>query len=209
MHTTVLASTEVVKTWGDDSGTHPRDTQVVTTLAERLALVLERTGWSQRELSRRAGLTEVHVGQVLRRAKAKGADAAVESSTLEAIAKAADVSYEWLATGTGAPEDRAPARRRGTRWEDHAGWAAAVEEAQRKYPMWVAPFAYRHAGLGTRVTSGKTITPELALQLARVWQETADEQEFAEASAAWTRETALAAAQDLPPDPTSVTDKTS
>jgi hypothetical protein len=49
-------------------------------------------------------LTEVHVGQILRRLKVDP-DASIESATLRAIARGAKVSEAWLLTGKGSPDD--------------------------------------------------------------------------------------------------------
>jgi len=75
----------------------------VSTLLQRLEMLVERAGVSQRERSRRAGLTDVHVGQLMRRLKASP-NASFETKTLQAIAGAAGVSAAWLLTGDGSPD---------------------------------------------------------------------------------------------------------
>jgi len=73
-----------------------------TTIADRIRHILERLGWSQRELGRRAGLAETHVGLILRKFKDEP-DASLENKTVRALAQAAGVSPEWLEYGTGDP----------------------------------------------------------------------------------------------------------
>jgi transcriptional regulator with XRE-family HTH domain len=73
----------------------------VTTVAARVRSVLDRTGWSQRELSRRAGLASATIGWILGHP-----DRTTELDTIEKIARAAGVSSAWLATGRGSPDDR-------------------------------------------------------------------------------------------------------
>lgn len=104
-----------------DTGTRPSETLDVSTLAERLQKVWKESGLSQREISRRAGLTDVHFGLLLRRAKKKAEEASAtadstdaddtdvkaEHQTLRKIAAAMGLSYEWLAMGHGAPDQLA------------------------------------------------------------------------------------------------------
>ena len=65
--------------------------------------MLGRTGWSQRELSRRAGIADTHVGTILRKL-AIDPNYSVETKTLRKLAEAAGVSVSWLLTGEGEPE---------------------------------------------------------------------------------------------------------
>lgn len=69
------------------------------TVAQRVRWVLQRTGWSQRELARRAGLSGSHISLIVTRL---GED--VRPQTLKAIAVAAGVSEHWLLTGDGEPQ---------------------------------------------------------------------------------------------------------
>lgn len=71
-----------------------------TTLRERLQRVIAMRSIAASALSKKAGLAPGHVGLILS-GNIKGN---VQTDTLEALARAADVSYEWLATGRGEPE---------------------------------------------------------------------------------------------------------
>lgn len=67
------------------------------TIADRIRLTLAATGWSQRELARRAGLkSESNIQQII---KTEG----MHVWTLIAVADAANVSLTWLLTGRGRP----------------------------------------------------------------------------------------------------------
>lgn len=90
-----------------DSDSHPCDARRVKTLAARIRWVLTDKGWSGRELGRRAGLAESHVGRILR-VLDENPDAGVETKTLVAIAKAAGVSDAWLLAGVGSPTEPLP-----------------------------------------------------------------------------------------------------
>lgn len=73
-------------------------------LAERLEQVLEWKGWSAREWARLAGLAEeTHVTQIIRRFRRSPDSATVDASTLAALARAANVSLDWLWFGRGLP----------------------------------------------------------------------------------------------------------
>lgn len=102
----ILASVEMVNFVphaGGDFPSHTRHCQPVG-LRERIEFILKREGVSQRELSRRSGLTEVHVGQILRRL-AQDEEAPVETKTVSAIARGGKVSAAWLLSGRGSPDD--------------------------------------------------------------------------------------------------------
>lgn len=88
-------------TLGATNGLSARGTlDVVDSVRERVKLVLERTGWSQRELARRAELpSKSHVSLILTKLGEN-----VRPETLRAIAKAANVSEAWLLTGSGSPD---------------------------------------------------------------------------------------------------------
>ena len=73
------------------------------TVGARIESILERQGISARELSRRAGLGETQVGMVIARYR-KNPNAEVTLVTLQAIARAANVSPAWLLTGDGSPD---------------------------------------------------------------------------------------------------------
>jgi len=105
----------------------------VTTLASRIEWVLEHTRrhdgskWTARALSEEAGLgSPAHVGMI-KRGEAKN----VRSETIEAIAKACGVSFEWLATGRGAPTDTDDSQRHPPDEIDAAGRRPVAEDAAR------------------------------------------------------------------------------
>jgi transcriptional regulator with XRE-family HTH domain len=73
----------------------------VQRVADRIRIVLERTGWSQRKLSTTAGLSPSAVWWILNHP-----DDAAQTDTVIAIARVAGVSSVWLLTGKGSPDDR-------------------------------------------------------------------------------------------------------
>lgn len=75
-------------------------------LARRIEQILKKRDISQRELSRRSGLKETHVGMILTRLK-KNPGADIERETLAAIAKGGETSLTWLAEGIGTIDDPA------------------------------------------------------------------------------------------------------
>lgn len=96
-------SSEAVKSLGGERVTIPLvDGATVghmDTVRDRVGWILTRTGWSQRELAKRAGLAPSHISLIMTRL---GDD--VRPSTVRAIAAAANVSETWLLAGTGDPE---------------------------------------------------------------------------------------------------------
>ena len=85
-----------------DSASQSRYVSRVETIADRIRAILTHYGWSQRELARRAGISETHVGLMLKKF-ASDPHANVEKKTLRALAQAAGVSSGWLEEGTGSP----------------------------------------------------------------------------------------------------------
>jgi transcriptional regulator with XRE-family HTH domain len=77
-------------------------------LAERIEWILANRDISARRLGRTAHISESAIGQFLRRSKLDP-DVDVSLGTLAAIANAADVSFGWLVTGAGAPDELYPA----------------------------------------------------------------------------------------------------
>ncbi|WP_437623355.1 helix-turn-helix domain-containing protein [Sorangium sp. So ce1151] len=73
------------------------------TIADRIRQVLAAQKISARELSRRAGLAESHIGLLLK--KLDKDPLAVELKTLDAVAQGAGVTLAWLATGPPGPGD--------------------------------------------------------------------------------------------------------
>lgn len=108
MTTTVDAPTSVVNDWIGDYGSQPVQCADVKTLAERMRWVLENKLVDGKPLnasrwSLLAHLTRQQVQTFLTRADSKpGAD--LELQTVRALATAAGVSLEWLATGAGTPD---------------------------------------------------------------------------------------------------------
>lgn len=72
----------------------------VETVADRLRWVLEHRGLTARGLSLAAGMSSNAVQKIFERGGSANA------ATLAALASAAKVSFAWLATGRGTPDDR-------------------------------------------------------------------------------------------------------
>lgn len=106
----------------------------VDTIAARIRRALEAKGWSARELSRQAGLSESQVGNTLARLD-KHPDA-VELSTLRKIAGPLGVSVDWLVTGR---DDLAEAALQSRRFRELSGWAQLEADARAivQAPEWV------------------------------------------------------------------------
>lgn len=87
----------------------------VSTMAERVTWVLQNTTnpktgkkWSQRSLSLAAGLSQSHVGQILRGRLGENQ----RGNTAKKIAAAAGINHVWLMTGDGEPRlETVPARK--------------------------------------------------------------------------------------------------
>ncbi len=77
-------------------------------LAERIEWILAQRALSARRLGRTAKMSESAIGQFLRRSKLDP-EVDISLGTLAAIAEAGRVSFSWLVTGLGAPEDVHPA----------------------------------------------------------------------------------------------------
>ena len=151
---------------------------VAPPIVQRLELLLKRTGWSQRELSRRAGLGETHVNLIIRSAT-KDPESTVELRTLAAIATAAGVSLAWLATGEGSP-DADDDTRGPSASESHVphhsnavGWEDAQREAARRHPN-IPAWAWEQAGRSAPAHLRSIVTPDQVVKLARMALELAD-----------------------------------
>lgn len=68
----------------------------LATLVDRLAYLIDAADLDRSGLSRLAGLSPTHVGQILR-----GAVRDPASSTIEAICRTLDISSDWLLSGKG------------------------------------------------------------------------------------------------------------
>lgn len=76
-------------------------------LAARLRLLVQLSGLSQRELSRRALQGETHLGLLVERLE-RSETADLQRRTLESIATTCGVSLDWLVRGLGeAPTETA------------------------------------------------------------------------------------------------------
>lgn len=72
----------------------------VVNLPDRIRWVLDATGMSAREWSKRAGLSHAVLSEYMRRARADE-NASIKLPQLTALARAAGVSLAWLADGEG------------------------------------------------------------------------------------------------------------
>lgn len=72
-----------------------RDGNPFLGIPDRIRLLLAEKGWSGRELSRRAGIAESHVGLLLRGQQDP------KLMTMYRISVACGVRFEWLCLGTG------------------------------------------------------------------------------------------------------------
>ncbi len=105
-------------------------------LRDRLVSLVARAG-SARELSRRAGLAEIHVGQILRRL-ADDDNANIERRTLQSIARGGGVSERWLLFGEGEPDAAHPPDDPPPTDLRHAGDDASrsIRPELRAHPYW-------------------------------------------------------------------------
>lgn len=151
------------------------------TIADRVRALLERKGWSQSELSRRAGLTRSHVGWILNHPGSP-----VQTDTLDKLAAGAGVSSRWLTTGEGTPEevgdDRTPSVSESTtpRLVNAIGFDDALAEAKRREPKikahaWEAVEGAKNYGLRG------IVQPEDLVRLARVYEDLNDPDRLAQA----------------------------
>lgn len=140
MATFIATATNVVKPTVDYNRCQPWQTAPVSTLAERMRWILDQRGWKQREISKLAGLSHSYVSAFFDRAE-KDPKASMRGTELAAIAKAANVSLQWLTTGEGEPalevEEPAPASveaLEGTAWERIPGWGESVAAIEQRFP---------------------------------------------------------------------------
>lgn len=158
-----------------DSASRPRyDGDMAGTVADRVRQILKRTGWSQRELARRAGLSPGAVGWILAHP-----DRPSETTTLQGFASAAGVSLAWLTTGEGSP-DADDDTRGPSASESHVphhsnavGWEDAQREAARRHPD-IPAWAWEQAGRSAPAHLRSIVTPDQVVKLARMALELAD-----------------------------------
>lgn len=147
---------------------------VASTVAQRIQKILDRTGWSQRELSRRSGLSPGAIGWILAHP-----DRPSELDTLKGIASAAKVSLAWLTSGTGAPDADDDSRGPSTvesevpHFGNAVGWADARREAERTHPD-VPAWAWDQAATMAPMHLRTVVTPEQVVSLARMALQLAD-----------------------------------
>lgn len=134
-------------------------------VSERIRHLMELRGWSARQLSIRAGLTESHVTLLLRRGASKA-----EAATLGKIAAAGDVALEWLLSGDGAMAEAAPAPRVESsgdpKFEDIPGYAESLPVAKRLRPEHPEYIWQTLSAAGPLLTG--PITPAMLADLADV-----------------------------------------
>jgi hypothetical protein len=76
----------------------------VETVIDRMKIVMNLRGWSEREWARRAGLKEEsNVNKIITRMASDPTRLAGDIDTFAKLARAAKVSLDWLALGTGNP----------------------------------------------------------------------------------------------------------
>ena len=110
------------------------------TLAERLTWVVDHTGpdgwpWTRRGLSAAAGLSQSHIGQILR---GTVTGQAVSRETISGIARATGVNPTWLWCGDGDPlenVDPFPARALAARLAREADVSEQAVEAVISEPL--------------------------------------------------------------------------
>ena len=123
----------------------------VNTIADRIRRLLEVRGITQRELARRAGLAATQVSTLL-----TGLDrdpGAVQVSTLQKIARGAECSYEWLATGIELADVEPALRAR--RFCDLPDWPALLKDAQDAEPT-LPPWVWSRVAEGRPVSEHVT-----------------------------------------------------
>lgn len=164
---------------------------VVSTLADRIERIAEVLGISHRELARRTGLKETHLGVILKRLRAKP-DAGIHSDTMLAMARGAGVRLEWLSSGEGEmfegdrtptpPTSSAPRPKdRGDHWfPDHIeDWFAEVLQSlgDRRYtgPQVRAAKVFIREGAPKLPEAGPRTLIMGALEAARELDETGRE----------------------------------
>lgn len=97
-----------------------------TTLLGRI-LILSQLAGGQRELSRRAKLSNAYIGSLLTRLR-ELPEAGISAASASAIARAGQVSIDWLLEGAGAGPDRYPNRLLAIRMAGETVSDGAIEE---------------------------------------------------------------------------------
>ncbi len=170
-------STSVVNTSVATVATRGHDAPVTAYgagLADRIDWLLEDLDVSARELARRAGLHESHVWVMVSRLRSRP-ESAPSTETVDAIARAAEVSFEWLATGRGAP--RAKHAITEPRLSELADWPAVLAHASKAHPE-LPPVAFTQAGRMVLAEPGQALDVDFVVDLARAWYRRAAREEL-------------------------------
>jgi transcriptional regulator with XRE-family HTH domain len=128
-------------------------------LIDRIEAKMRERNWSGRELGRRAGISETAISQFQRRARG-GARGEVNLSvpTLQAIAHALEVNFNWLITGEGSskvvPPDLSPwtlaamefARANGLTDEQINDWYGQTPDSNTMHPAAAWDSIQKHLG---------------------------------------------------------------
>lgn len=129
----------------------------MSTLLQRIELILAQQAISARELARRAGLAEAYVSIAISRLR-KNPDANIGATTLRKLARGGNVSVQWLLTGAGTPDSidsdapsvttavmgHAPIYANAEGWDDAVRLFELTPEGQRT-PKSVIHAASQHA----------------------------------------------------------------
>lgn len=118
-------------------------------MADRILWILAQRNISQRELARRAGLRDAHIGVIVSRSR-KNPEANIENDTLAAIARGGEVSLRWLATGEGSPDPTDEEVGSRPVLGNLPGWGDAESQVRRMLkstPEWVFTCARNLSGL--------------------------------------------------------------
>lgn len=157
-----------------DSVSRARYLRDMTTVADRLESLLEMKGWSQSELSERAGLARSHVNRII-----KHPDRPTQTDTLAAIAHAAGVSLVWLSKGQGSPDADDSARSPSTtessvpHMVNAIGFDDALTEAKRRHPE-VSEETWEAVGRAGLYDERSIVQAEDLIGLARIREQMAD-----------------------------------
>lgn len=154
----------------------------VATIADRIRWLLTHLDTSASALSTKAGLSRTHVSTILERFEAD-ARAKIELNTLQSIAEAGGIAWEWLVTGIGNPDGTGMAT---LRYSDHPEWAESVAAALRDHPRHPPAWAYAAAGREPHTRMPKRFTAETARAAAEFWMDTADDDALEAAETGWT-----------------------
>ena len=127
----------------------------VKSVADRILWILAQRNISQRELARKAGLRDAHIGVIVSRSR-KNPEANIENDTLAAIARGGDVSLRWLATGEGSPDPTEEELSARPVLGNLPGWGDAESQVRRMLktmPEWVFTCARNLSGLNVPQTA--------------------------------------------------------